>query len=158
FLAVIAALWLISPAGIPRPAPRAEHVSAAPVLHALAEGLRYAAREPVTRWLLCYSALSSLLGLAPITLLPYLVKVVYHPDARALGGMMAAPGLGALIGALFSAGVGPRLGWRASTSAGGLLTALGLIAFSRTGASSYSLALVILVVAGIAQVLTGAVG
>lgn len=153
FLAVIAALLAIAPR--PRPAPE-RPASLAVVQEDIKAGLRYAAGEPVTRWLLLFTAFTSLLGLPLITLLPVLADKTFHAGARGLGYLSAAHGSGALLGALLSARSGVRLGFRRAAALGGLLFGLGIVLLSQ--APNLEVALGLQAVIGFAQVLASAIG
>jgi MFS family permease len=64
------------------------------------EGFRFVASDGRLRALFGLLALAALAGLPYGTLMPVFAAGVFHGDARALGLMMGAPGLGALLGAL----------------------------------------------------------
>jgi MFS family permease len=67
------------------------------------EGFRFAASHERLRALLLLLALTALAGLPYGTLMPIFATAVFHSDARALGLLMGAAGLGALLGALILA-------------------------------------------------------
>ncbi|MCX6938150.1 MAG: MFS transporter [Verrucomicrobia bacterium] len=69
-------------------------------LRALHEGFRYAAREPGLRNPLLLIALTAFSGFAAGTLAPLIARDLLHGDARLLGLLNAAVGLGALTSAL----------------------------------------------------------
>ena len=67
----------------------------------LAEGLRYVRGDRAMKLLLAIVAVISLLGYPYVTLMPMAARILYaHDDARGLGIMMGAIGIGALLGAL----------------------------------------------------------
>jgi MFS family permease len=67
----------------------------------LAEGFRYVRGDRVMMLLLTLVAIISLLGYPYVTLMPMAARLLYvHDDARGLGILMGAIGIGALIGAL----------------------------------------------------------
>jgi MFS family permease len=70
------------------------------LLHELREGWRYVARFAPARAILLLLALVSLLGMPYAVLMPIFAARVLHGGAHTLGFLMAASGLGALIGAL----------------------------------------------------------
>ncbi len=94
FLAVIAALLAMR--DLPAPSgPR----SAESLASRIADGFRFARGNAQVRGLLVLLALTAFAGLPYATLFPALASQVFHGDARALGELTAASGLGALLGA-----------------------------------------------------------
>lgn len=93
------------------------------------EGLMYVGRHPFLARLGLAMAAYSILGMNYIVLMPAFARDVYHGDARTLGWLFAAMGIGALISAVSVAGSKGRQTWSAL-----LVTALALpasqIAFS----------------------------
>jgi MFS family permease len=63
----------------------------------LQEGFRFAATHEGVRALLMLLALTALAGLPFATLMPIFASTILHGDARTLGFLMGAPGLGALL-------------------------------------------------------------
>ena len=98
YLAVIATLLMMK-LGAQAPRPAAEKR----LLHELREGFQYAARSRAIRSVLGLLALVSFMGMPYMTLLPMIVTEQLAGDARVLGYLTAASGLGALAGALFLA-------------------------------------------------------
>jgi hypothetical protein len=94
FVAVIAALLAMRDL----PAPSARR-SAESLASRIAVGFRFARRHPQVRALLGLLAITAFAGLPYATLFPALASEVFHGDARALGALTAASGLGALLGA-----------------------------------------------------------
>ena len=125
YIAVIAALLAMR---LPprEPAPPRRHV-----LVELAEGLRYVAGFPPIREILLLLVFVNLVSI-PLSnvLLPVFAKNVLAGDARTLGMLSSAMGVGALFGVLRLAfrksvlGLGRQIAWSAA------LFGLGLIAFS----------------------------
>jgi MFS family permease len=67
----------------------------------LAEGFRYVRGDRVMLLLLTLVSIISLLGYPYVTLMPMAARILYaHDDARGLGILMGAIGIGALVGAL----------------------------------------------------------
>jgi MFS family permease len=97
-------------------------------LDELVEGVRYAIGFPPIRAVLLLVALISLLGMPYAVLMPIFAVEVLHGNARTLGLLMTAPGIGALVGTIYLAsrktivGAGPRI------AAGALIFGAGLIA------------------------------
>lgn len=94
FVAVIVALLAMRDLPAPPPARAAESLWSRIVV-----GFQFARRDPQVRALLGLLAITAFAGLPYGTLFPALAAEVFHGDARALGGLTAASGLGALLGA-----------------------------------------------------------
>lgn len=113
------------------------------------EGFRYTARSVPIRSVLLLLALVSLMGMPYSVLMPAMASEVLHGGPGTLGSLMAASGLGALIGALYLAtrqtvlGLGRIIG----LSAGAF--GAGLVAFSRS--HTFWLSLLIMVPTGMAM-------
>lgn len=123
FLAVIAALLAMRDL----PAPSAGR-SAESLASRIAVGFRFARRHPQVRALLGLLAITAFAGLPYATLFPALATEVFHGDARALGALTAASGLGALLGAAMLAvrGSSQRSVGIACATLGATLVAFGL--------------------------------
>ncbi|MEW6569017.1 MAG: MFS transporter [Chloroflexota bacterium] len=137
FLAVIAALLLMrlpSTASTPR---RATAVSE------LMQGLHYLAEDRRVLGLVTMVAAFSLIGFPYFTLLPVFASDILRTGASGLGALMAAMGVGALVGALSlavygdrSAGQGRGKGWLLEVNRWLFIAALGVFGVSRTPALS----------------------
>jgi len=92
FLAVIAGLLAMRDLPPPTKGPARESMWSR--LH---EGFRFAATSEGVRALLMLLALTALAGLPFATLMPVFATTVLHGDARTLGFLMGAPGLGAVL-------------------------------------------------------------
>ncbi|HEY3084471.1 MAG TPA: MFS transporter [Candidatus Dormibacteraeota bacterium] len=121
-----------------------------PLRTRLAQGAAYARREPIVGMLLIVVAVFSLFAMNRTTLLPLFADQVLHVGAHGFGFLLAAMGLGSLMGALTLAFV-PRLGsdprrqlWMAAIWVAGLLE----FAISR----NFAVSLVTLFVAGYCQI------
>lgn len=115
FIPVIAGLFMMR-------LPKHERPAARPVLQAIGEGFRYIRSSPRMRALLLAVAVSSIFGTSFTILLPVFADVILGEGARGYGLLMAAFGLGAVLGAL-------RLAGRRETKGSGRLVAMGLGAF-----------------------------
>jgi MFS family permease len=124
YLAVIATLLMMS---IPAQPPRT--VAQKHVMHELREGFQYAAGSRAIVSVLGLMALVSFMGMPYMTLLPMIVTRQLGGDARVLGYLTAAAGLGALGGALFLASRKTALGLGAITAASAFTFGAGLILF-----------------------------
>lgn len=97
FLAVIVCLLLM---GVPaRPAP----TKRGSLVEHLREGFGYAWRTREVRTILLLLAVSSVIGMSYVVLMPVFAEEVLHSGPRGLGMLMAATGCGSLCGALLLA-------------------------------------------------------
>ncbi|HJZ83985.1 MAG TPA: MFS transporter [Polyangia bacterium] len=93
----------------------------------LRAGLRYAVRTPHVRTLLMLVATTSMFGLSYTALMPVFAARVLGGDARLLGTLLGAVGLGALVAAITLLnqqglrGLGRRVAWGATLLGVGLL-------------------------------------
>jgi MFS family permease len=99
YLAVIASLLLMRIAGRPRSAAKG-----ARVLPELRAGLAYVTGSPPIRSILLLLALVSLVGMPYTVLMPVFASKILQGGPHTLGFLMAATGVGALLGAVFLAG------------------------------------------------------
>jgi MFS family permease len=129
-----------------RPAPPSSRVRGH-VLGAILEGVRFLSGHHVLRWTVLMLVVSSLTIRSYNFQLPAYAVHEIHTDARGLGWLMAAAGVGAIGGAFFTAATGPeRRGtiWIASA----ILAALGVGALGLT--TDFLLVLPILTLIGFA--------
>ncbi len=94
YLAVIASLMAM------RVLPMQKLSRRVSVIHELAEGWNYVAHFPPVRSILLLLALVSLVGMPYTVLMPIFAASVLHGGPHTLGFLMAAAGVGALIGAV----------------------------------------------------------
>ena len=124
-LAVLIALAFMKPA--PPSSRRRGNVVAA-----ILEGVRFLIAHPVLRWIVLMLVVTSLTIRPYNFLLPAYAVHVVHTDAKGLGWLMAASGIGAIVGAFFTAATGgKRRGtiWAISAALAALgVTGLGLTA------------------------------
>ena len=99
------------------------------VLHELKEGWNYAIGSMPIRSILVLLALISLMGMPYIVLMPIFAGSVLHGGAHTLGFLMAASGVGALVGALSLAARPTVLGLGRVVPISAALFGAGLIAF-----------------------------
>jgi MFS family permease len=76
------------------------------VVAAIAEGVRFLLGHPVLRWVVLLLVIVSLTVRPYSFLLPAYAIHVIHTDARGLGWLFAASGVGAICGAFFTAATG----------------------------------------------------
>lgn len=139
-LAVVIALIFMQPVA-------ASSLEREGVFASIRDGVQYLYRHPVLRWVVLLLVLTSLFVRPYNFLLPAYAAHVVNTDARGLGVLMAASGLGAIGGAIATAMFMPKrrsMLWAGSS----LLLAFGMIAM---GASDrMDIALGVLVVMGLA--------
>jgi MFS family permease len=141
YLAVLVALLAMRLEG-----PRRER-HAGSLWQGLRDGFRYVNGFAPIRTLLLLLALSSMAGASYTVLLPEFTVRRLGGDAHTLGFLMAAPGLGALTGALFLASRKSVLGldrWILLA-----LTLLGLGLLTLAGVADFTLALLVLFAVGL---------
>lgn len=124
YLAALSGLWAMR---LPEPPPRPAPGSA---LQSLAEGFGYLRRERKAARLFLLLGAVCLLAFPYTTLLPAFAKDVLRTDARGLGWLMAASGIGATLGALLLAARRDVAGLTRITLASALSLGLLLAAFS----------------------------
>lgn len=121
-------------------------------LEGLAEGIDYAWRSYPIRTLLSTLAIVSLMAMPYQVLMPAFVGLVYEGDARTLGFLVGASGLGALLAGLYLSGR-PGIGGTLTLMSASLATlGTALLLYSQSAWLPASLAL--MVVVGCASVLT----
>jgi predicted MFS family arabinose efflux permease len=142
YLAVIASLLAMSVA------PRAlKQVRDGNMLRQLREGWTYAARFAPIRDVLILLALVSLVGMPYTVLMPVFANQVLRGGPNTLGLLMAASGVGALVGALFLASRKSVLGLGTYIPLTAAAFGAGLIAFSFS--RSLWLSMLLMVVTGL---------
>jgi hypothetical protein len=149
FLAVLLAL-LAMRVERREPAPRRQ------VRVELAEGFRYSFGHPALRSVLILALMSGLLGSGWGVLLAPLVDQVYHGGPHAFGLMSSAGGLGAIAGAGYLASRRNLRGLGGILVAGGALSGLALMAFSRVSVLALGVPLIVLMNLG--MMIQGAAG
>jgi MFS family permease len=145
FLAVIAALLAMRDLPPPTKGPARESMWAR-----LNEGFRFAATHEGVRALLMLLALTALAGLPFATLMPIFASTILHGDARTLGLLMGAPGLGAVLVGLVLASHRGTGSYRRIAGAVGMFGVL-LVLFSQ--ARTLWMAIAILIPMGVASMI-----
>jgi len=124
FLAVIIALLAM------KMPPNKRETEQTQLWQGLKEGFAYAFRFPPIRSILFFLGWISLVGMANTTLMPVFAKDILHGNAQTYGFLMAAIGVGAIIGAIYLASRRSVLGLgRIIVFASGIF-GIGLISFS----------------------------
>lgn len=134
YVAVLGSLLAMD---VPRRAARASRR----VMAELSDGVRYAFGFPPIRSLLVLLTIASLMGMPYTTLMPMIVRKMFHGDAALLGFMTAAAGLGALTGGLYLAARSSVLGLGRVIVWGASLFGLSLLALSLSRSIPLSIAL-----------------
>jgi len=124
YAAVLAALAAM------RLAPKARTQRHPPVLEGLKEGMRYAFRFSPIRTILAMMALTSLMGMPLMILLPVLARKVFQGDSHTYGFLMTCFGVGALAGAVYLASRKSVLGLGRWVARASIIFSLGLMAVS----------------------------
>ena len=148
YIAVIAGLLAMRlPPFTPRPATGSGW-------HGFREGVRFIRSDPRMFSLVVLVAVMSVFGFPVLVLMPVIARDVLHTDARGYGLLMAAVGVGAMIGALTLALTGRQVRKGRALLDGGVAFAAFLVAFA--AARAFWLALVLLALAGLAMIVTTA--
>lgn len=137
FLAVIAGLLAMR--DLPPPTKTGTHESLWARLH---EGFRFAASHEGVRALLMLLALTALAGLPFGTLMPIFASTILRGDARTLGFLMGAPGLGAVLVGLLIASHRGTSSYRWIAGACGMFGVL-LVQFSQARTLGWAIATLI---------------
>lgn len=112
----------------------------------LREGAAYAFASKPIRSILILLSLVSLVGMPYTVLMPVFATEILHGGPHTLGFLMAATGIGALIGAFFLASRTSSLGLEKWIIAAACIFGIGLIAFSFTRV--FWVSMIVLVVTG----------
>jgi MFS family permease len=124
FLAVIIALLAM------KMTPNKKDSEKTQVLQGLKEGFAYALGFPPIRSILFFIGWISLVGTANTTLMPVFARDILHGDSKTYGFLMAAIGVGAIIGAIFLASRKNVLGLGRIITMASSIFGIGLISFS----------------------------
>jgi MFS family permease len=126
FLAVIIALLAM------RIPPQEEQGATHSPWRSLLEGFQFAMRDRVIRSVLILLSLLSFFGLQFTTFMPVFAKDILHRDARGLGWLMSASGIGAVLGALQFAARTKYKGMLTWVGTMFFIASVGLIVFSQS--------------------------
>ena len=138
YIAVLVSLFRMSEARAEQPEPQSRALS-----H-MREGFRYAFGFPPIRAILTLLALTSVLGMPYVVLLPVFASDVLGGGPQTLGFLMSAAGLGALSGALYLASRPSVRGLSRVIVIAITVFSLGLIAFSASRSQPLSIALLLI--------------
>lgn len=126
----------------PRP-PRVERTN---MWDDLVAGLQYIRGDRVVLGLMLIALVPMVLGMTFQTLMPVFARDVFEMDARGLGELMSATGVGAVVSALAVASLGGYRGKGMILVGSGIALGLALVAFAMS--TSYLLSLGLLVIVG----------
>jgi MFS family permease len=129
--------------------PAPERAAREPVVRSLVLGMREVWRQPLIRGVLLVTIAMNVLVFPYQQMLPVFARDVFRVGPELLGLLLAADGLGALIGALALASWRGLLEYRLVFGGGALLASALLLAFSLSPA--YALALALLFLLGLAE-------
>jgi MFS family permease len=121
------------------------------VLKKLKEGIRYIGTKKIMRNLLWMLAIISFVNASLRTLAPVFAKNILHGNAKTLGLLMSAAGVGAIIGALFLTNRKSNKSMLRIVSFTGLLLGIGMICFAAS--RILALSLFFIAIAGFSQML-----
>jgi MFS family permease len=138
-LSFLAVLWALTRIRYPEEVER-RHLS---LLGSLRQGFGYLRGQPQMRILLLMTAVVSFLGIPFITFIPYFARMQLHTGETGLGWLMAASGLGAVLGAVTVAAMGTLRHRGVVITFGGLVffTVIICVCYSHTFALSQCLLL-----------------
>jgi MFS family permease len=148
YIAVIAGLWAIRlPSFVTQPVET-------PAWEGLRQAVRFIRSDVRVSTLVVLVAVFSVFGFPFLVLMPVVARDVLHTDARGYGLLMAAVGVGAMLGALGLAVAGARVRKGATLLAGG--AAFGLLLCWVAAARSVAVAMALLALAGCAMIVSTA--
>lgn len=121
------------------------------ILRELKEGFAYTFGFPPIKSLILLLALISLMGIPYSVLIPVFAKDVFHGGSHTFGFLMAASGIGALIGAAYLASRKTVVGLEKIIPLAAVVFGLGLIAFSLS--RSLPLSIILMIITGMGMLL-----
>ncbi|HLP62354.1 MAG TPA: MFS transporter [Candidatus Deferrimicrobium sp.] len=124
------------------------------IFRELKEGFLYTFRSKPIRLTLLHFAFVALLGMSFTVLLPILATEILHGDARSLGFLLGALGVGALLGSILMAARKDNAGLWKITAMSSTIFGLGLIALSMSRSLIISLFLMVITGFGMVTIMT----
>jgi MFS family permease len=134
YFAVIVALWFLTVAE----KPATGHLSP---FKAIREGIRYAVSHPIIRVLLIFAGVVSVFGWSYSTMMPVIAQNTFGLQARGLGYLYAATGLGSLLATILVGLYSQKVSPLYFIVGGNTLFAVSLMLFSFTRSLPAALAL-----------------
>jgi len=143
----LAVIWSLIAMDLPRKAAESLGVN---MLRRVREGMTYVWEHRPSFYLLLVVAINSGFGIQYNVLLPVFARDILHAGSRGYGVLMAAQGVGAVIGAVMLAWrSGTPRGLRQSLTIGLFVTAIAIIAFGFSSSMGFSLAAQLFIGAGL---------
>ena len=121
----LAVLWALTRIRYPEQEP--SHYPG--LFSSLREGFAYVRGNPQMQVLVWMTTIASFFGIPFITFIPYFARIVLHSDETGLGWLMAASGLGAVLGAVTVAALGKLRHRGAVVTVGGVVFFSAIICF-----------------------------
>jgi MFS family permease len=118
-------------------------------IEAIRRGISYAFTHPLIRVLILFTGVLSIFGWSYSTLLPLVAKTVFGVEAKGLGYMYTATGLGSLLATYFVGAYSKKLSPSTFVIAGNLLFGISLLLFSLTNSLMASLPLLFFIGMGL---------
>lgn len=119
-----------------------------PIL-AIKNGIRFSIGHPLIRTLLLFTAITSIFGWSYTTIMPVIARNTFQVDAKGLGYLYSATGLGALTATLLVGAYAKRLPSVVFIIGGNSLFCISLICFAFTTNFTIALALLFLIGLGL---------
>jgi MFS family permease len=114
---------------------------ASKALHAIRDGVKYSFTHPLIRVLIIFTGMLSIFGWSYSTIVPLIAKQKFHLDAKGLGYMYTATGLGSLLATYFVGAFSRKVSPTIYVIGGNVLFSVSLILFSLTTQLSFALPL-----------------
>lgn len=111
------------------------------------DGIHYTFTHPLIRILLVFTGVLSIFGWSYATLVPLMAKTVFHVEARELGYLYTATGLGSVVATILVGTFSKRLSPIVFILGGNVILAVSLAAFGST--NSFAIALILLFLIGL---------
>lgn len=140
YIAVLTALWFVQINDLP--ADRSLHPFVA-----IKQGIQYSFTHPFIRVLLVFVGVVSIFGWSYTTIMPIIARDIYGLDARGMGYLYSATGVGALLATYLVGAYAGRVSPVVFIIGGNMLFAISLILFAFT--TYFPLALVLLFFIGL---------
>ncbi|HVC45117.1 MAG TPA: MFS transporter [Candidatus Binataceae bacterium] len=143
----LAVIWSLFAMDLPR---KTAAMVGASMLTRLGEGMTYVWEHRPTYYLLVLVAINSGFGVQYSVLVPVVARNILHTGARGYGLLMAAQGVGAVLGAIaLAARSGTARGLRQNLTLGLFMTAIAIIAFGLSNSMVVSMATQMFIGAGL---------
>jgi len=108
---------------------------------AIKEGIHYSLAHPVIRVLLLFTAVTSIFGWSYTTIMPIIAHNVFHVDAKGLGYLYSATGLGSLLATFIVSAFSKRIPSVLFIIGGNIIFCCSLILFANTSTMAAALTL-----------------